>query len=540
MVPWHCTIGARASERGIVRTDASTSLPMLIRLPDAVVAVVLVLIARVPAYRAVAAVRTARPGRGGGGRLVFLRRVLSTTGVAAAMGACRPPTPATAEIPTPSSAASATAPSPVNVVADDVARFWAMYDTVRAVADSGAQVALVRERYVARGTPGLAAFVAARGYTPEAWVGAIRAYPRFWASIRPHTLPAADTIARGLAAPLARLRALYPASRPAGVYVTIGALGSGGTTQDSLVLIGAELASGGPDVDVGEFTGGMRAFLTRYFASTPRRTLVPLTVHEVVHTQQRGIGRTVLARALREGSADLVAELATGTRIPLPYMTAGPVREAALRERFRADLFTPRIGRWFYDQTSTDPAHVPDLGYYMGYAIARAYLARTADTLQAIRDMIELPFDDEAAVEAFLRRSGYYAEPIDRAALLRAYEARRPTVRRVVVVDGAARETALARDAIVDPAVTTLRIEFSAPLDPVYNSIDYGPGGTATWPIVARPGFGADARSFTVRVALAPGRRYGFVVEAGFRTGDGYPLRPDTVTFTTGGRADRP
>lgn len=430
-------------------------------------------------------------------------------------------------------------PPPVRVIATDLATFWAAYDTVRAVADSATQVALVRDSYLARGTPGLAAFATTRGYTPESWVGAIRAYPRFWASIRPHALAAADTITRGLAAPLARLAALYPALRPAVVYVTIGALGSAGTTQDSLVLLGAELAAGGPDVDIGEFTGGTRAFLARYFASTPRRSLVPLTVHEVVHTQQHGIGRTVLARALREGSADIVTELATGARVPLPYMTAGPAREAALRETFRADLLTPRLGQWFYNQTSTDPAHVPDLGYYMGYAIARAYLARSGDTTQAIRDMIELPFDDEAAVEAFLRRSGYYTEPIDRAALLRGYEARRPTVVRVVALAGpgaGGSERPIERDAVVDPAVTTFRIDFSAPLDRAYNSIDYGPDGRESWPIVARPGFAGDGRSFTVRVALEPGRRYGFVVEAGFRTPDGHPLRPDTVTFTTGVR----
>jgi hypothetical protein len=425
----------------------------------------------------------------------------------------------------------------VRVVGEDVAAFWAAYDAVRALADSAAQVATFRTRYLDPGSPGVRAFVAARGYTAEEWVGAIRAYPRFWASIRSHTMAVAGTISAGLAPGLARLQALYPALRPATVSVTVGALRSGGTTQDAVVLIGAELAAGGPDVDVSEFTGGTRVFLDRYFAAQPRTTLVPLTLHEVVHTQQRGIGETVLARALREGSADLVTELATGVRVPLPYMTAGPARETALREAFREQMYTPRLGRWFYNQTSTDPAHVPDLGYYMGYAIARAYLARAiaggADTAAVVRDLIELPFDDEAAVDRFLARSGYYAGHVgdgrERAALVRAVEARRPVVTRVVPIDA---------DGMVDPSVTELRLEFSAPMAAPYNSLGYGPGGPAEWPVTGRVGFSPDGRAYTLRVALQPGRRYGFVLEAqesgGFRSAAAWdPLRPDTVTFTT-------
>lgn len=410
------------------------------------------------------------------------------------------------------------------VVAADVDAFWAAYDSARTTTDSVAQLRIVQTRYIDRGTPGLRAFMAAKEYTAEDWVGAIRRYPRFWASIRPNT-GRVQAAASAFAPALAKLRDLYPALRPATIYVAVGALRSGGTTQDSLVLIGAELVAGTPETDISEFTGGTHAFLARYFGTRPLASLVPLNVHEYVHTQQRGTGRTVLARALREGSADFVTELVTGARVPLPYMTYGPAHEPALREAFRADLFTPVIGRWFYNQTSTDPEHVPDLGYYMGYAIARAYYQRAPDKREAVRDMIELPFDDDAAAEAFLARSGFYAEPLDRAALLRAYEARRPVVTRVVPIGA---------DNTVDATTTELRIEFSTAMAAPYNSLGYGAGGKAQWPVTGRVGFSPDRRAYTVRVTLEPGRTYGFVVEGGgFRSADGYPLRSDTVTFAT-------
>lgn len=51
-----------------------------------------------------------------------------------------------------------------------------------------------------------------------------------------------------------------------------------------------------------------------------------------------------------------------------------------------------------------------DLGYYMGYAIVRDYYARAADPQRALREIVELDCTDQAAVEAFVRRSGFYSQ----------------------------------------------------------------------------------------------------------------------------------
>jgi hypothetical protein len=418
------------------------------------------------------------------------------------------------------------APATQTVVTTDIDTFWAAYDSARTTTDSVTQERIVQTRYIDRGSPGVRAFMVAKGYAADDWVGAIRLYPKFWASIRANTYRVKDA-APEFAPALGRLRALYPALRPATIYVTVGALQSGGTTQDSAVLIGAELVGGTPETDISEFDPQMHAFLSRVFGTRPLTTLVLLNVHEYVHTQQRGIGPTVLSRAIREGSADFVTELVTGTRIPLPYMTYGPAREPALRETFKVQMFTPLIRNWFYNQTSTDSGHVPDLGYYMGYVIARAYYQRAPDKREAVREMIELPFDDEAAVEAFLTRSGYFPEGVNKAALLRAYELRRPEVARVVptVSEGG-----------VDPRTTVIRVEFSAPMAAA-TGVGFGLGGKSHWPITGRDGFAPDRRSYTFRVALKPGQTYGFVLEGsadgGFRSADGFPLKPDTVQFTT-------
>ncbi|WP_125917187.1 hypothetical protein [Hymenobacter coccineus] len=95
-------------------------------------------------------------------------------------------------------------------------------------------------------------------------------------------------------------------------------------------------------------------------------------MHEYVHTQEHGPGNTVLGQALYEGTCDLVAELVTGKKRQLPYMSYGPAHEAALKERFKREMFTPNISNWFYNPLDK-PGHVPDLGYYMGYAIGKRH-----------------------------------------------------------------------------------------------------------------------------------------------------------------------
>src|SRR5476649_1658089 len=137
------------------------------------------------------------------------------------------------------------------VVTADIDTFWAAYDSARSTSDSLAQLRIIQTRYIDRGTPGVAAFMAAKGYTAESWVGAIRRYPKFWASIRPNTYEAKQSATK-LEPYIARLRALYPALRPATIYITVGALASGGTTLDSAVLIGAEF-TGTPETDITEF-----------------------------------------------------------------------------------------------------------------------------------------------------------------------------------------------------------------------------------------------------------------------------------------------
>jgi uncharacterized protein YjaZ len=79
-------------------------------------------------------------------------------------------------------------------------------------------------------------------------------------------------------------------------------------------------------------------------------------------------------------------------------------RAAELWAEFRERMHGTDMAGWLYggNDATERPA---DLGYWMGYRIAHAYYARTADKRQAIHDILNITDFD-----AFLAASGVVAE----------------------------------------------------------------------------------------------------------------------------------
>jgi uncharacterized protein YjaZ len=142
---------------------------------------------------------------------------------------------------------------------------------------------------------------------------------------------------------------------------------------------------------------------------------VPLVLHEIAHFQQAmaqgvdvytriyeaGPHRSLLALAVREGTADLIAWLTTGRHINPDAEAWALPREAEVWRRFRADLHRPEPGDWMFVRPET-AGQPPDVGYRVGYRIARTYYERAVDKREAIREILGLTDFD-----GFLRSSGY-------------------------------------------------------------------------------------------------------------------------------------
>jgi len=299
-----------------------------------------------------------------------------------------------------------------HVVADDLDRFWTAYDAIRNIEDPTQQQAQFQALYIDKGTPGLKAFMQAKGYTAATYVQAIRQYPKYWDSIRPR-MPLVRQSLAGLDQHLERFRRLYPAMRPATVYLEIGALRSAGTTLDDKVLLGAEMIAGEASSDTSQMPERLQRFFAGYFASEPLSSLDLLAVHEFVHTQQHGERQTLLAQAVYEGAADFVAERVTGRLPKLDYIAYGPAHDAAVKQAFKRDMLGNDYSDWLYNSTE-NPFGTRDLGYYVGYAICARYYAKASDQQAAIKAILELDYANQAAVETFVDVSGYF-EPAPRS-----------------------------------------------------------------------------------------------------------------------------
>jgi hypothetical protein len=413
----------------------------------------------------------------------------------------------------------------LDFISDDVQNFWAAYDKIVTTKDSAQQYAALHQLFIARGTPGLKAIMEAREYTEKSYIDAINNYPLFWNSVRANTLKA-GTYADSIAAHVSKLKVLYPDLQPAKIYFTIGALRTGGTSMKDMVLIGSEIAMGDEHTVTSEFPPAF-AGLKPYFKTNPINIIVFTNVHEYVHTQQKTtIGNNLLAQCVLEGVAEFMAEKTTGQLSTIPAFHYGKANADEIKKAFALQLFNTANGFWLYSNAE-NKFGVRDLGYYVGYAICERYYHRERSKKQAIKQMIELDYNDQAALDKFVGRSGYFTKPVKQ--LREQYEKNRPTVISTIPFKNNATN--------VDTAITEITLEFSAAMDTRYRNFELGPLGESNLLKIKNvKGFSNNGKAFTFQVELKPASHYQLMVGDGFRNKDGIQLKPYLIDFFTAGK----
>jgi hypothetical protein len=403
------------------------------------------------------------------------------------------------------------------VYTSDIDRFWVAYDSARTTQDTLKQRQYFQRLYIDAGTEGLHAFMKARNYDARLYTQLINKYPKFWNSVRPNTLKV-KTQAAAIEASIKRFKKLYPEMSTSRMYFTVGGLRSGGTVTNNMVLVGTEIATADKNTDAAELSDWLKSV----FENQDAANLVSLNIHEYVHTQQKGQADALLVHCIKEGSADFIAELVTHIPNNSPYMVYGRAHEAELKNKFKIDMFSSSMINWLYNGTQAQHA---DLGYFMGYIICKAYYNNHTNKKQAIQDIIELNYADESRVVAFLSASQYYPEAINKDDLLKQYAQKQPVITSI--------SPAINDKTDVQTILTELTFNFSEPMGKGI-SINLGEGGKEHFPITGVVGFGADAKSFTVKLSLQPRKKNDFLVTGrSFRSQAGYPLKEYKVNFST-------
>ncbi|MGZ9113551.1 MAG: DUF2268 domain-containing putative Zn-dependent protease [Brevundimonas sp.] len=266
---------------------------------------------------------------------------------------------------------------------DDVDLFYRLYD-----ASGGRPSAEQLQReYLDVGSEGLRHLATVRHVTGVRMAEAMATRPEIYAEARrcAETLP---KVRERVDAALKEFVRHSPGASFPSVTVAVGR--------------GRPVAIGGP-------TNGVQIGLEALCATTfinpeVEDRFVGVLVHEYVHTQQspkliNDDGYTVLEISLAEGAAEFLTEVLSGAPA---YAYFGPLtegRELEIESRFAADVDKTDLSDWVYNSTTETPG---DLGYWVGYRIAKAYYRHAADKEAAFREILGL-----TDAKAFLAASGW-------------------------------------------------------------------------------------------------------------------------------------
>ncbi len=407
------------------------------------------------------------------------------------------------------------------IYSSDIDNFWIAYDKIRGTEDSTLQMHYINELFILRGSVGLKNIMNARNYSAQEYVHAINTYPEYWNSIRANTL-LTKTYNRRIERSLEKLRDIYPDLNSVPIYFTMGVLRTGGTVYDKTVLIGSELSFADKTAKIDELPEWRKPFLKD---SEPIKNLELLCVHEYIHAQQSPLVDNLLSYSLYEGVAEFVSTLALDLPSSTPGVAFGKENEMLVKQKFQEELFVEKnTYNWLWGENKNE-LKVRDLGYYIGFSICERYYNQACDKRKAIKEMIELDYQNETQIEAFVDSSHFFTESI--AKLYQNYDKARPTVVRV--------EPDINNQTAVSPGTKTITIYFSSPMDKERRGFDYGPKGEENVLKVQNiSGFSDDRMSFTYEVELKPNTEYQSVVSNRFFDENGFPLKPFLLDFRTG------
>lgn len=410
-----------------------------------------------------------------------------------------------------------------SIVTSDIDNFWAAFDQIRATSDEQKQLDLLNRLFIEKGSEGLKKIMIARRYTPQEYLEAINKYPRFWHSIRDNTLRSKQ-LANELKLGIEQLRSLYPNLKPAKIYFTIGVFRTGGTTLDGNVLIGSEMAMADQNTVMDEFPESFNYFKS-FVKTDPSRNIAFGNVHEYIHTQQKTtIGNNLLAQSVLEGVAEFLAVKATDQPSTAPAIAFGKQNFDKVRTKFGTQIYNSFLGSWLYNNEPNE-FNTRDLGYYIGYEICKRYFTHAIDKNKAIKEMIELDYNNEVALDKFVGRSGYFAKPIEK--VRNDYEKQRPKVVKIKQFNNGSKG--------VNPMLKEITIEFSTKMDDYYRNFEIGPLGENNLLRLKKfMGYSADGKSATFEIELKPNRQYQLIVNSGFRSAEGVSLKPYLIDFRTG------
>lgn len=410
------------------------------------------------------------------------------------------------------------------IISKDVYNFWNAYDKIIQEKNQDNQISLIKTLYIDKATPGLAGIMKARNYSAEEYIFAINNYPRFWKSIRENTLKS-NQFSKQIENGIDKLKMIYPELKPVNTYFEIGILRTGGTTIDGMLLIGSEVALADKSVITEEFDKKYPN-LKSYFDTNPINDVVFLNTHEYIHTQQKEtIGNTLLSQTIMEGVAEFLAEIALNTKSPNPQIEFGYKNEEKIKIAFEREMFSSNIYNWIMNSPENQFG-MRDLGYFVGYAICKKYYEQSKDKKTAVKEMIQLDYNNEDELIKWVEKTKYFPKKL--GFYKKEFEKNQPKVLSISQIENGNKN--------VKPGVVQYSINFSQEMDTNFRGFDYGPlGEQAIYKFKKLIGWSNNNKTLTIEIEVEPNKKYQVMIKGkgGFRNKDGIFLKPYLFEFET-------
>ncbi|MGE8555462.1 MAG: hypothetical protein ACN6OB_16200 [Chryseobacterium jejuense] len=393
------------------------------------------------------------------------------------------------------------------IISTDINNFWLAYDSIQKNKSHKSEI--LETLFLNKKTDGLKAFMEIKKFGKEDYLNAIEKYPNFWNSIRPNTFMDAKKI-KTINTAFKKLGKLYPNNTKGNIYYTIGALKSGGTTNNEDLLLGVEKITGNQNTVVSEFENEN---LRKMFLFTNPSQLEQVTVHEFIHTFQKDGEINVVSKAIKEGSCDFIAELALNKKFTAHYLDYGFKNYEKVRSDFKSEMFSKKLENWFYNGNAKNP----DLGYFVGYVISKRYYENSADKKAAIKTIIELDFNSEGGVLQFLAASDYFEDKKSAEQIRSEYKDHQPQLTKIIEFENGSQN--------VNVDTKKIQIIFSKPMNEKI-SINFSKNGKEHFPLKNIVGLDESKTILTLETTdLNSDTEYDFyITDRATKSEDGYPF----------------
>lgn len=279
-------------------------------------------------------------------------------------------------------------PEKIKLITSDLDNFWEAYD--KSLPDYKSNV--FDQYYIKKGSPGLKGFMKGRIGNAENLSASINMRPQYYASLR-EICSKVSTFERPIKSYLVKMKEFYPDAIFPPVYFVIGVMNSGGTISRNGLIIGVDMYGLASTMPVGELSTWHKEVLKSI------NEIPHIVAHELVHFQQKYDGNDLLSACIKEGAADFIAELISGSHINNHVHEFANPKERELWLEFKEKMFMKDFSGWLYSSQEGRPN---DLGYWMGYQITKAYFEKKSNKIEAVRDIMTIK-----DFKGFLDESGY-------------------------------------------------------------------------------------------------------------------------------------